>query len=243
VNKVLSFLKLMWRLLQTSLAALFIPVQFLWSPFAKFWPRRLFNRRAKAWASAPMGTSRHPLSEGMFRPPTLGRASPQVILRPVNGWFVLLTLLLALLLNLLPWGNWHWTPDWLALTLTFWVCREPRLIGFGIAFIMGLLMDVHDGTVVGEHALAYVLLAYAAHMLSRRLPSFDAPSQALHVWPVFLLTQFASVLVRVFFGGTFPGWGATLIAPTLSALLWPLLTWVLLSPQRKPLVIDNTRPL
>jgi rod shape-determining protein MreD len=51
------------------------------------------------------------------------------------------------------------------------------------------------------------------------------------------------VLVRVIFGGAFPGWAATLIAPTLSAVLWPLIAWLLLAPQRKPLVIDNNRPI
>ncbi len=243
MNRLLAVFKLSWRLLKASFAALFVPLQFLWSPFARFWPHRLFNRRAQAWASAPMGASKHPLSEGMFKSPALGRAAPQVILRPVNGLFVLLSLLSALLLNLLPWGNWHWAPDWLALVLTFWICREPRLLGFGMAFIFGLFMDVHDGTVIGEHALAYVMLAYAAQMLSRRLPSFDAASQALHVWPVFLATALVSVIIRVFFGGGFPGWGVTLIAPTLSAIIWPLVSWLLLAPQRKPRVVDQNRPL
>jgi rod shape-determining protein MreD len=235
--------KRLWRLLQSSLRMLFAPLLVLLSPLARFWPRRLFSRRAKAWSSPTMGTSKHRLGEGLFSSATLGRAAPQVILRPVNTLFVLFTLLLALMLNLLPWGSWHWVPDWLALVLTFWACREPRLIGFGIALVLGLFMDVHNGTVIGEHALSYILLAYAAVMLSRRLPSFDAPSQALQIWPVFLAAQFVTVVVRVFFGGGFPGWMVTLLAPTLAALVWPAVSWLLLAPQRKPVDVDQNRPL
>jgi rod shape-determining protein MreD len=226
-----------------TLSTLFAPLVFLFTSFKRLWPRRFFNRRASAWSSPAMSTSQHRLNEGLFRAPPQGRASPQVILRPVNGLFILATLVVALLLNLLPWGNWHWVPDFLAITLMFWISREPRLVGFGIAFLCGLLMDVHDGTVLGEHALSYVILAYAANLLSRRLPSFDLPSQALHIWPVFLGAQLVAILVRGFFGGYFPSLLTVLIAPTLQALLWPMVTWLMLAPQRTPLNIDQNRPL
>ncbi len=233
----------LWRLLLASLGLLFAPLLFVLAPFKRFWPRHLFNKRASAWRSTPMAVSDQSLNNGIFKANELGRAAPQTILRPVNPLFVFASLLIALCLNLLPWGSWHWVPDWLALALLFWVSREPRLVGFGVAFIFGLLMDVHDGTVMGEHALSYCLLCYAAVVLSRRLPSFDMGSQALQIWPVLLATQAVTLFVRVFFGGHFPGWTAALVAPTLAAIIWPLVTWVLLIPQRKPLDIDQNRPL
>jgi rod shape-determining protein MreD len=236
-------IKQLWRLLLTSLGLLFAPLLFVLSPFKRFWPRHLFNKRASAWRSAPMAVSEQGLSGGIFKTNELGRAAPQTILRPVNPLFVFASLLIALCMNLLPWGSWHWVPDWLALTLLFWVSREPRLVGFGVAFIFGLLMDVHDGTVMGEHALSYCLLCYAALALSRRLPSFDMGSQALQIWPVLLAAQAVTLIVRVFFGGYFPGWTAALVSPTLGAIIWPVVTWVLLIPQRKPLNIDQNRPL
>jgi rod shape-determining protein MreD len=190
-----------------------------------------------------MSPSQHRLNEGLFRLPVPGRAAPQLILRPANGLFILVTLIIALLLNLLPWGNWHWVPDFLAVVLMFWVSREPRLVGFGVAFLCGLMMDVHDGAVLGEHALSYVILSYAANVLSRRLPSFELWSQALHIWPIFLGAQIITLLVRGFFGGSFPGWAAVLVSPTLGAMLWPMMTWLMLTPQRTPLDIDQNRPL
>jgi rod shape-determining protein MreD len=201
--------------------------------------RRVFNKRARAWSTPTMGNAVH-AGDGLFK---LGSAAPVTILRPVNPLFVVFTLLVALLLNLLPWGNWQWMPDCLGLVLLFWICREPRLVGFGTAFLLGLLMDMHDATVFGEHALAYVLLAYAATSLSRRLPSFNRSTQALHIWPILLAVQIVVMVVRVFFGGSFPGWLALLLAPTFAAALWPVASWLLLAPQRKPLDVDKNRPL
>jgi rod shape-determining protein MreD len=229
-------------------AGLFSPLQFLIAPLQRFWPRRLLSKRASAWRSAPMGQSSQSLSPGLFKASEfkageLNRAAPQTILRPVNPLFVAASLMGALCLNVLPWGTWHWVPDWMALTLLFWASRESRFVGFGTAFVCGLLMDVHDGTVMGEHALSYCLLTYGAFILSKRIPSFDMLSQVLQIWPVLLVAQMMTLLVRVFFGGHFPGWVAALLAPTLAAALWPIVVWVLLIPQRKPLDVDQNRPL
>lgn len=181
----------------------------------------------------------------MFNPLAEGKqlAQPQEILRPVNVWFIVFSLGFSFLLNLLPWASYAWIPDFLALTLMFWSVREPRIISLGVAFLLGLLMDVHDATVLGEHALSYTLLSYAAAILSRRLPSFSLTLQALQVWPVFTVAMIITYGARSFFGGMFPGWLATLGAPLLSAILWPAVCWVLLAPQRRPLDIDENRPL
>jgi hypothetical protein len=64
------------------------------------------------------------------------------------------------LLNFLPTAHWPGVPDWVALVLCFWSVREFRRVGMGWAFVLGLLMDVADGAVLGQHCFAYVLLAY-----------------------------------------------------------------------------------
>jgi rod shape-determining protein MreD len=101
------------------------------------------------------------------------------ILLPVRPWFIVLSLLVALLLNLLPTSYWPGVPDWVALVLCFWSVREFRKVGMGTAFVLGLIMDVADAGLMGQHALAYVLLAYAAAGLSRRVLWFPLLQQAL----------------------------------------------------------------
>eukprot|EP01038_Epipyxis_sp_PR26KG_P019960 gene19960-28252_t len=61
----------------------------------------------------------------------------------------------AFFLNLCPWGSWGWVPDFVALTLVFWSIYQPRRVGIGVAFMMGLIMDVHSASLLGENALAY----------------------------------------------------------------------------------------
>src|SRR3979411_2911318 len=103
------------------------------------------------------------------RVPPLLPAGPEVILKPASTWFVLLTLLVALGLNLLPLTDLALSvrPDFLALALLYWCIQEPRLVGVGAAWFVGLVMDVADATVFGQHALAYAVLAFAADYLRR----------------------------------------------------------------------------
>ena len=89
------------------------------------------------------------------------RGTDQLLL-PVNPLFIGLSLLLALALEMLPVGRHAASPDLLALVLVFWIVHQPQRVGVGLAFLFGLLIDVHEGAVLGQHALAYTLLAYFA---------------------------------------------------------------------------------
>ena len=91
------------------------------------------------------------------------------ILLPVKMWFVYLTLFIALFLNYIPTGHLPAVPDFVALVLAFWCVREPLKIGIGAGFAFGLLTDIGVGAALGQHAFSYVLLAYAANELSRRV--------------------------------------------------------------------------
>lgn len=164
------------------------------------------------------------------------------LLLPVNPVFVGLTLAAALALNLLPLGRMTAMPDWVALVLAFWNVHQSRRVGVGVAFAFGLLMDVHDSAVLGQHALAYTLLGFFAVTMHRRLTWFGVPGQALQVLPLFLASHLVSLLVRLVAGGSFPGW-AMFAAPLLEAALWPLATWLLLAPQRRPPDPDEHRPI
>ncbi len=169
------------------------------------------------------------------------RAADQLLL-PANPLFIGLSLLVALALNLLPLGRHAAQPDLLAIALVFWNVHQPRRVGVGVAFLFGLLMDVHEGALLGQHALAYTLLSYVAITIHRRLTWFSLPAQALQILPLFLAAHLVSLVVRMLAGGMFPGWW-WLAAPLLEALLWPLATLLLLAPQRRAPDPDENRPL
>ena len=173
------------------------------------------------------------------------RPGRQELLLPAQPWFIATSLLLSLLLNMVihQWlGRSGWVPDWLALALLFWGVHQPRRVGVGWAFVLGLLLDVHQGALLGQHALAYSLLGYLAISMHRRVLWFGLLSQGLHLLPVLLLVHAVQWLVRLLAGDGWPVWSWWL-APPLEAALWPLVSLLLLAPQRRAPDQDLNRPL
>ena len=169
------------------------------------------------------------------------RGEDQLLL-PVNPLFVWFTLLLAFALNIVPLGRVAAMPDFVALVLVFWNVNQSRRVGVGVAFAFGLMMDVHSGSVLGQHALAYTLLSFFAITIHRRLLWFTVPAQALQILPLFVGAHAVSLLVRMAAGGMFPGWELA-FAPLAEALWWPIVSILLLAPQRRAPDPDQNRPL
>lgn len=169
------------------------------------------------------------------------RGSDQLLL-PVNPLFIGLSLLVAFAFNLLPLGRAPAMPDPLAVALVFWGVHQPRRVGVGLAFFFGLMMDVHQGALLGQHALAYTLLSFIAITVHRRLLWFGVLEQTLQIAPIFFAAHGVALAVRLLAGDGFPGWWL-LLAPVFEALLWPLATLLLLAPQRRAPDPDQNRPL
>jgi rod shape-determining protein MreD len=157
----------------------------------------------------------------------------QVILLPIKPSFIVVTLVAALLANLLPWSGWGlWLrPDFVALVVLYWCIDQPRKIGFTAAWLLGLLMDVADGSFFGQHALAYGILAYAGIVLHRRVQRFAITPQVLHVIPLLLLNDVIVLLIRMLAGADFPGY-AYFLGSFVGGALWPVLSFLLKLPQR-----------
>lgn len=167
---------------------------------------------------------------------------PHYILLPVSPMFIAFSLAMAFILNLMPWGHFVGAPDFVALVLVFWGIHQPRKVGIGLAFFMGLLMDVHEATLLGENALAYTLLSYFAIMIHRRVLWFPVLTQALHVFPLLLMTQAIQVVVRLIVSGQFAGW-LHFVESIVAVALWPVANWLLLAPQKRAIDRDHTRPI
>lgn len=170
----------------------------------------------------------------------------QQLLLPANPVFIWLSLIAALLSNMLLnmglFGRAAWVPDLLAVVLVFWSVHQPLRIGVGVAFLFGLAMDVHQGALLGQHALAYTVLGFFAISMHRRLLWFPVPNQAIQILPLFAAAHLLSLLVRLLAGDGFPGW-SYLLTPVFESILWPLASVILLAPQRRAPDPDANRPL
>jgi rod shape-determining protein MreD len=155
------------------------------------------------------------------------------ILLPVRPAFIVFTLLAATLVNMMPWSGFAaWLrPDFVALVVLYWVIEQPRRVGFGAAFVLGLLMDVAEGALLGQHALSYSILAFAAIALHRRVRMFSPTAQVVHIMPLLLLNDLIVVGIRLLAGAEFPGY-FYFLGSVSGALLWPIMSVLLKLPQR-----------
>lgn len=117
-------------------------------------------------------------------------------------------------------------PDFLVLVVFYWSIESPRAGGLALAFGAGLALDVIQGIVLGQHALAMTLTAAWATHLRLRLRVFSVLSQSLTIFALLTGYQFVLFWVDGATGNPVTTWSRWL-APVIGALLWPLLAGAL----------------
>ncbi len=115
-------------------------------------------------------------------------------------------------------------PDWVAMILVYWIIAVPHRVGVVTAWVVGIAMDTLLGSLLGQHALAYVLLAYISINLYQRLRMFTVWQQALVLFALLGLNQLLGFWIQAFAGDV--QWRLWYLMPALvGAFLWP---WVFL---------------
>ena len=136
---------------------------------------------------------------------------------------VIVTIILAIMLTVVPLPGWAepYRPDWVALTLIYWTMMMPRTWSVGSAWIVGLIVDVTQGTILGQHALALCFIVFATvrfHLLMRVFPMQQLTATvfallALYQFILFWINGAAGIEVELS-----SYWG-----PVISGtLLWPV---------------------
>ncbi|MBV1882719.1 MAG: rod shape-determining protein MreD [Pseudomonadales bacterium] len=147
-------------------------------------------------------------------------------LRSSGTWVIILSLFIAMIFNSLPlpgvieWGK----PHWVVLVVVYWVIALPHRVGVTTAWFVGLFLDILNGTVIGQHALALPIIAYFTFIIHLRVRVFPIWQQCL---TVFVLVGIYQVIVRVVQGmlGSVPETMLYWLPSIVSALLWP---WLML---------------
>ena len=145
--------------------------------------------------------------------------------RDVRRMPVVLCFVAALMLAISPMPEWAapYRPDWVALTLIYWVMIAPRTYSVGSAWIIGLVLDVAQGTLLGQHALALCLVAYITVKFHLQLRVFPLSQMTATVFALLALYQFILFWINGVAG--FNAAAATYWGPVISGtLVWPLLS-------------------
>lgn len=135
----------------------------------------------------------------------------------------------ALLLDLVPLPQhiFFWLPEFTLMILLYWLINRPQTIGIGISFLCGLIVDVGMAAPLGQHALAYMLVAYAVQQYQQRISVRSYGEQAVVILLALSGSQIVLALVRLMYDHKFPDWFA-FVSPVVGAFLWPLLNKLML---------------
>lgn len=144
-------------------------------------------------------------------------------LRPKR--MVIFSFILALLFDFIPFPPLldRLLPETTAVFVIYWILHRPQWIGIGMAFLFGLTVDIGTQTVLGQHALAYTVMAFLIDRKRRKIVLDSFGIQAVTVFGALLLTQILLGLLALFqHQQDFALW-PMLFSSTLAGLCWPLL--------------------
>lgn len=139
--------------------------------------------------------------------------------------FVIATIIVALMLMVvpLPDGAAPFRPDWVTLTLIYWAMTMPRTWSVGSAWIVGIVLDVAQGTILGQHALALSVVVFVTVKFHLLVRVFPMQQLAATVFALLALYQFLLFWINGVAGIDAPA--IAYWAPVLSGtLLWPVVS-------------------
>ncbi len=141
-------------------------------------------------------------------------------------WVIVVTFVVAMVLAIVPLSDavpvelGYLRPQWVVLVLIYWVIALPQRVGIGVAWVVGLIVDVLLGSLLGQHAIAFIIVAYIASSLYQRLRMFSLWQQSMIVFAIIGLNQLIDFWIESIVG--FGDWNVWyLLASVVSALLWP----------------------
>ncbi len=150
------------------------------------------------------------------------------IKRHHGSWVIVLTFMVSFILAIMPLPSWvaAWRPDWVALILIYWCIAIPQRVGIATGWLVGIIHDVLNDSLLGQQALSLSLIAYLSVRLHRRVRLFPLWQQAIGVFMLIMLDQLLSAWIRGILGQ--PLVDSSFIYPALtSAFFWPWLFIIL----------------
>lgn len=154
--------------------------------------------------------------------------------RPRGEVVIAVSMIVALMLTALPMPDWAalWRPSWVALALIYWCMAVPGRVGIAVGWFLGLLLDVLSGTLLGQHALALSVVAYATNTAHRRVRVLPLWQQGISVFALVFCYQLLLLWVNGIQGVPVMA-SAYWASPLVSTVLWPWVFVVLRDVRRK----------
>ena len=141
---------------------------------------------------------------------------------------ILLSTAIAVLLTIMPLPQLinMGRPDWMLLVVIYWSLNAAFVTGLTYAWCCGLIMDALVGTLIGQHAFIFVVIATLAQHFQFRIRVFPLMHQSLIVCLLIVLYQFMLFWIDGIVGTALSSWLRGLPA-IVGALIWPILVAIL----------------
>ncbi len=137
---------------------------------------------------------------------------------------IFLTVMAAAMLSMLPLPEVFapFKPYWVAMVLIYWSLETRGIISLGLAFLIGLVLDILSGSLIGLHALSLVVMVFLVQRFRFRLRFFPPWQQALSVLALLVNDRIILIWIIVLLGEPLPTWKYWL-PPLVGMALWPWL--------------------
>ncbi|MCW9013081.1 MAG: rod shape-determining protein MreD [Gammaproteobacteria bacterium] len=145
------------------------------------------------------------------------------------------TLVVALMLMMLPLPDWAqaFRPDWVTLVVIYWIMAVPENVGVTVAWIFGLLLDVTQGSILGQHAIGLVLVAYLVQLQYLRIRVYSLVQQSLVVFVLLMIKQLLVLWVNGIVGQAPDDLASYFLPSLMGAIIWPWLFVILRDIRRR----------
>ena len=151
-----------------------------------------------------------------------------------SSGIIIITLFIAVMLTIMPLPDWarYLRPEWVMLVLIYWCMATPGRLNVGIAWLMGLVVDVINGNLLGQHALSFAIVAFVTVKLHKQIRVYPLWQQSLSVFTLIALNQLFVIWTKGIIDEAPDTWLYWLPSAT-SALIWPWMYLILRDLRRK----------
>lgn len=157
-----------------------------------------------------------------------------IMLHRHGDWIIFLSFIAAFIFTIFPLPDWLslLRPEWVALVLIYWCMALPQRIGVGIAWIVGIFLDVLRAGLLGQQALSLCVVAYVTIKMYQRIRVFPLWQQALSISVLIGMHLMLLLWIKGITGQPTNSWSYWL--PVFSSMIiWPPLYFILRNLRRR----------
>lgn len=145
-----------------------------------------------------------------------------------GGIVILASFAVAFILTMIPMPEkvQMYRPEWVTLILIYWCLALPHRAGVFTGWMVGFLLDIHYGSLLGQHAITLAIVAYLSYKLHIRIRLYPLLQQSLIILLLVTLSQMLHLWIMGITGEAPSGWSYWIPSIT-SMLIWPWIFYLM----------------